>query len=406
MELLSAEKYSVIMGENNKSFTLSFNESVNERYAVTFTTSVPDTSQKTYTNTATLKVGDKEYPYTGSIGFDKADNKLSKDSLNTEGNEVYTDDEIDWKIKINESLSIVDKDVKVVDTISNGMVYKEGSLEVYKLQGTERIPVEEKTEYTLKQSINKDGETVLEILFADSISSTYEIEYKTVVTATEGKKINNTVEYSGKNDVIDSVITKKLKAEQFSYVGGEWNPEQGAIVINKVDSKGNAITAEAEFEVYYMLNDEERLVSGESFKTDGEGKIEVPNLVLGNTYYIREIKAPNGFKFDERFRRLGIKIEDKAGEDNQGAYIENIVNENIKISKRAEKTWEGGPEDDRPTVELQLYRNVDKLGDPVELKNGTMSYTWENLNKTDNAGVDYEYTVKEVNTPAGYTKTK
>ena len=68
------------------------------------------------------------------------------------------------------------------------------------------------------------------------------------------------------------------------------------------------------------------------------------------------------------------------------------------------KEWVGGPST-KPTIELQLYRNGVAFEEPVTLVNGTTSYTWENLDKTDKIGEDYKYTVDEVNTPENYGKS-
>ena len=45
------------------------------------------------------------------------------------------------------------------------------------------------------------------------------------------------------------------------------------------------------------------------------------------------------------------------------------------------------------------------LNEAVLLKDGTTSYTWSNLNKTDSHGVEYIYTVDEVKVPKDYKKT-
>ena len=400
MQLLSTGKYSVEMGENNKSFTLTFNEAVNERYVIIFTTSVPDISlgKDKYTNTATMKVGDKEYPYTGSTGFDKADNNLSKSAIDVTGDKVYTDDEVNWRIKINEGLSLIQKDVTIVDTISKGLVYKNDSLKVYKLTGVDRVLVGT-DQYSLNVATNENHETILTLVFNDKISSTYEIEYTTIVTATTGL-VNNKVDYSGKNLKVKTIETKKLNAEQFSYVGGD--PSKGKIIINKVDSEGKKITSEAEFKVYYILNGDEQLVGGQTYKTV-DSKVEIANLNLNRTYYIREISAPNGFKFDESEYPIEVLVNKAAGNNNSGAFKYDIENDNIKTEVKGKKVWKDGPEV-KPDIKLQLYQNGQPYGSPVTLEDGETEHTWEGLNLTDNAGEVYKYTVDEIDLPNDYEK--
>lgn len=68
------------------------------------------------------------------------------------------------------------------------------------------------------------------------------------------------------------------------------------------------------------------------------------------------------------------------------------------------KKWMNGPEE-KPTIQLQLFQDGKAYGDPVELTNGTESYTWKDLDATDIDGNEYTYTVDEVNTPTNYAKT-
>lgn len=80
-----------------------------------------------------------------------------------------------------------------------------------------------------------------------------------------------------------------------------------------------------------------------------------------------------------------------------------------KISVTGTKVWVGGENSNggvRPDVQLQLYRDGAVHGDVVTLQNGTTSYIWLNLDKTDASGKEYTYTVKEVGTPDNYIKTE
>src|SRR5699024_4871269 len=90
---------------NGKEFTITFEEDlvVDERYDIEFTTSVPDISEENYKNDATIKVGDKEYPYSGTVDYDKWNNNLDKQALDQEGNEVFIGEELEWEVTVNES---------------------------------------------------------------------------------------------------------------------------------------------------------------------------------------------------------------------------------------------------------------------------------------------------------------
>lgn len=67
------------------------------------------------------------------------------------------------------------------------------------------------------------------------------------------------------------------------------------------------------------------------------------------------------------------------------------------------KVWEGGP-DIKPDVLVQLYQNGLEYGKPVLMTSGTDTYTWT-VDEMNLNGMEYEYTVDEVDVPEGYTKS-
>ena len=73
-----------------------------------------------------------------------------------------------------------------------------------------------------------------------------------------------------------------------------------------------------------------------------------------------------------------------------------------KLDVTATKVWVGAY-DSNPTVQVQLFRDGVELGDPVALESGETTATWT-VDKTDAAGVEYDYTVDEVEVPEGYRK--
>src|SRR5699024_9455184 len=244
---------------NGKEFTLTFDEDfvVDERYVIEFTTSVPDISEENYKNDATIKVGDKEYPYSGTVDYDKWNNNLDKQALDQEGNEVFIGEELEWEVTVNESLSII-KNATIKDTISAGLAYVEDSLEITTGSETELV---EGDDYTLTVTTTDTGETVLDIDFTDNVTEALTLNYTTVVVAEDGQQVNNKVDLNGDGVENQSKETDRLSAKQFSWVGGDYNPRRGAIVVEKVDSEGNVIeTGEATFELYFEMNDERVLV--------------------------------------------------------------------------------------------------------------------------------------------------
>lgn len=87
-----------------------------------------------------------------------------------------------------------------------------------------------------------------------------------------------------------------------------------------------------------------------------------------------------------------------------GTITVNVVNtyNSPKTSVTAEKKWVGGPLEGTE-VELQLYANGEKYGEPQKTEGG--SYTWTDLDETDKDGNPITYTVKEVGEYENYEST-
>src|SRR5699024_9762171 len=110
----------------------------------------------------------------------------------------------------------------------------------------------------------------------------------------------------------------------------------------------------AGFELYYLLNDEEKLIKtadGETTHfTNEEGILEFTNLPL-RTYYLREVKAQEGYLLDDETIH-----EIEVGKENRDI-TKSIENKRIPlIDIVGRKEWIGGPEK-KPSIELQLFIN-------------------------------------------------
>lgn len=404
-EVLDSSHYDLAV--DGKTLTLTFNDDfeVNERYAISFLTSVPAISAGTYTNNATVKVGDKEYPYKGTVHYNEHDKFLNKEAVGTNGNQVFTGDEVDWQVKVNESLSTIDKDVTITDTISAGHVYKDGTLEIFKLVGGEEVPLAEGEDYTLIVIPNEEtGTTDLEIVLTNKLENTLVLSYQTVVTETSGQ-IGNKITLEGNNIETKTVESERLNARQFSDAGGQWAANRGAFEVKKVDAETDEVIAnnEASFTLWYELNGE-WVQFGDNTYTTEEGVLRVGNLPL-RTYRLIEVESPEGYVLtDGEYIEIDV---DKPYEENE----ENVVkldfeNTKEKVEITGTKVWENGP---KPSIALQLFRDGDALGEPVTL-DGTedepWTYTWANLDKTDISGKAHVYTVDEVDVPDNYNKEK
>ena len=384
---------------NGKEFTLKFDEDfvVDERYVVQFTTTVPDISQEKYTNNASVKVGDKEYPYSGTVNYDKWNDYLDKQALGQEGSEVFIGEELEWEVTVNENLSII-KNASIKDVISAGLAYVEDSLEIITSSDSELV---EGKDYTLEVTTTDAGETVLDIVFVNKVTEALTLNYKTIVVAENNQQVNNKVELNGDGIENKSKETDRLTAKQFSWVGGEYNPKRGVIVVEKVDSEGNIIeTGEATFELYFEMNGE-RVLVGE-YSTEN-GILEIPNLPL-RTYYLVEVAAPEGYVITDQ--EIEVEVDEVYG-DSEKVFDISVTNyredeepELTEIS--VTKEWDD--EDDvagfRPeSITVNLLAN-DEVIDSKELnEDNNWSHVFSDLPTVDEDRNDIEYTVEEVEVP-------
>ena len=94
-------------------------------------------------------------------------------------------------------------------------------------------------------------------------------------------------------------------------------------------------------------------------------------------------------------------------ENNNGNYVIKYVSP--KITFTASKEWVNGPVN-KPTIKIGLLRDGNSLGDNfvktvVTEKNKTnASVSWENLDKTDENGVDYVYSISEIGEVENYQR--
>ncbi|SFE42758.1 Cna protein B-type domain-containing protein [Peptostreptococcaceae bacterium pGA-8] len=123
-----------------------------------------------------------------------------------------------------------------------------------------------------------------------------------------------------------------------------------------------------------------------------------------------ELKKSEGWKYTftglDKYAADGTLIKYKVVEKNvpQGytaTYEQEsdnfwiIKNTQDKTKVKVTKEWEDVT-GNHPTIKLQLLKNGQNEGSPIELTNGTTTHTWTDLDKTDAQGNEYAYTVKEV----------
>lgn len=371
-EALDPNNYQV--DETEKGFKLTFKNGIDKPYVVEYTTNINGISKPNYSNTATVN---GENNYTAKVNYPKSNSFVVKEGEGIEGNTVYTDDEINWKVTINESLSDIKSKSVFTDTISTGLVYINGSLEIY--DGNKELLKD--TDYILEVTNNSsDVETEIKIVFLNEISSKYTIKYDTVVISETGT-VKNNASFSGAEQNIDQNTSVEYIAKQTSGGSGS-GVNRGSILVEKKDGESGDLLPGAEFELYYLLNGDEKLV--ETKTTDESGKLVFEGLSY-RTYYLRETKAPDGYEIVNK-DSIDIKVDST---DQIKEIVENFKKGSLSIVKK-----DGYTEELLSGAEFELKDNKGKLVETLVTDNKGKA----NISNLPRG----KYTLKEIKAPEGY----
>ena len=287
---IDSTKYTLEYDDDEKGFTVTFDNGIMVPVLVEFTSKINGISEEWYENTATTKDKNNiEKTYPKKLQYNEHNKFVIKETINADGNSVYTDDELEWNVELNHSLSEV-KNAVFEDIMSSGLILLEDSIKVYK-GGTSEDKLVDLDSDAINITEEADGTTKLTINLGDLEEIKYYISYVTVVVATEGK-ISNGASLKGDGELLESIETQEYNAKQASWGTGS-GTDRGQIEILKVDEDGNTILLPATFELYYILNGKEQIVTGNEQTTDN-GKIQYGNLPY-RTYYLRETISPEGY---------------------------------------------------------------------------------------------------------------
>ena len=364
------------VNKTEKGFNVNFINGIEKSYVISYTSKITGISKNNYINTATMPSG---RVYESTVTYDNHDDFLVKEGANVNGGRVYTDDVVNWKVTLNQSLSEI-KNAVFTDTISSGLVYVDNSFKVYKGQGDNRQLIDT-AQYRLEKTPLDNGDMKLKVSFNNEIKDVYTIEYDTVVIATEGK-VKNSADFSG--DEVKEVPTKTVEysATQVSSGGGE-GVNRGKIKVLKIDGYSKD-KLNAEFELYYILNGEKKLVS-DGRKSTVNGELEFIRLPY-RTYYLKEITAPDGYQLNSDEIEIELNKEVKLVEKT----IENYKLGSIKIVKVDSSN-------ETKVLPGAVFEVIDSKGEVVS----TLTTGDDGTAKIDNLPFG-EYKVVEKKAPEGY----
>ncbi|NLY87811.1 MAG: hypothetical protein GX083_04630, partial [Clostridiales bacterium] len=364
-EEINPSEYEIAYDDDEKGFKITFADGVDGPIFVTYQSQINGISEKWYKNEAVIT--DKNSPdkkYDATVEYKDHDKFVDKQALNADGNKVYTDDALEWEVKLNESLSTIQNAV-FNDEISDGLVLLKDSIKLY---------VEDKdgkeTESSLQEGNvsvvkNADGTTSLTINISDNlgdaVTGRLRITYTTVVVG-NGVKVSNKASLIGDGDQLGNSSTKEFDAKQSSWGTGTGNLRKGEIIVTKVDKDNQTPLEGVKFQLYYELEGEKRLI-GDERTTDADGKITYGELPF-RQYYLEEVEPLEGYK----------KIEPIKVDLNKTNRLETVRVENERIPEKnyaiGDYTWvdtnkDGIQDSDEPILEGVIVELYDKDGNKL-----------------------------------------
>ncbi|MDD7183268.1 Cna B-type domain-containing protein [Peptostreptococcus porci] len=129
--------------------------------------------------------------------------------------------------------------------------------------------------------------------------------------------------------------------------------------------------------------------------TNDDGVANIKGLRAAK-YIVKESKAPDWIEFD--VEQPIIKIFEISDQDTEGKEY-TVENKKKTTNIQVEKVWKDSnnkiitaPQ----SIKVQLYKDGETVGQPVDLSTVNSKYAWENLDISDDTGKLYSYSVKEL----------
>ncbi|HDR3500235.1 TPA: Cna B-type domain-containing protein, partial [Bacillus toyonensis] len=308
--------------------------------------------------------------------------------------EIYPEapNEVKWEVNVNTSSSKeqLGADIVLTDTLQSGQTLKQEGF----------IIIVGNMALTPQQFIDQGYGTITFNSnsfslrgYKDQVSGKgISIRYSSIITDSgmnqDGFYNDYTIDYQVLNQP-PVTVSKSAWVKNINAGGGAQGdlPPKGTLrIVKHIEGNEEKVIPGVSFKLYTESGQQ----IGDSYKTNGDGVVEAPNLTPGN-YYVQEISAPNYVDFDPN-AKIPVTIKKDAVNG-----IKLMVPNKLKtIAVAGTKTWEGDKINDRPeTIKVDLLQD----GKVIETKEVTAANGWkyefEKLPAFDTEGKAYKYEVKE-----------
>ncbi|PEW00752.1 adhesin, partial [Bacillus cereus] len=300
--------------------------------------------------------------------------------------------EIRWFLNINLKKQYLHDNIVLKDTLQEGQMLNKDSFYIT-INSRENLSLEQFQQRGygyIKFTSDNSFEVVIYRHMANATSFT--VAYKSTITES-GKNLK----YLQNDYKLDYQIlyekpiseTNSVKVENISFGGGAEGdlPAKGTLqIVKHIEGNEGKVIPGVSFKLYTESGQQ----IGDSYTTNKDGVVEVPNLTPGN-YYVQEISAPNYVEFDPQ-TKIPFTIKKDAVNG-----IKLMVPNKLKTTSIAgTKTWKDDKVKDRPeNIKVDLMQNGKVIATKEVTAANDWKYAFEKLPAVDNEGKAYKYEVKE-----------
>ncbi|MBJ8009776.1 Cna B-type domain-containing protein, partial [Bacillus cereus] len=297
---------------------------------------------------------------------------------------------VKWEIPINNNKQQLSSDIVLTDTLEAGQTLDQDGFSI--AVGNQNLTPQQFNDGGYG-TITFNGNS-FEVRFYKDQSSGKNLllRYTSTVTDSGMKQktfFNNyTINYQILNEQ-PVTFSEQAWADNINAGGGADGdlPPKGTLrIVKHIAGDETKLLPDVTFKLYKESGEQ----IGDTYTTDGQGMVEVPNLDPGN-YYVTEIEAPDYVDFDPQ-TKINFTIDATA---QKGVKL-MIPNKVKTTSISGTKTWNDNNATDRPsTIQVDLLKNGDVIQTQDVTAANNWNYTFADLPAYDNDGNAYTYTVKE-----------
>ncbi|WP_256869889.1 Cna B-type domain-containing protein [Bacillus sp. CDB3] len=300
--------------------------------------------------------------------------------------------EVRWFLNINLKKQYLHDNIVLKDTLQEGQLLNKESFTI-NVNNKEQLSIQQFQERGYGYIKFTSDNSFEVVIYRDKGHATsFTVAYKSTITESGEKlkflqndyKLDYQILYEKPISESNSVKVENIEFD--GEVEGKL-PAKGTLqIVKHIEGNEGKVIPGVSFKLYTESGQQ----IGDSYTTNKDGVVEVPNITPGN-YYVQEISAPNYVEFDPN-----VKIPVTIMKDAVNGVKLLVPNKLKTTSVAGTKTWEGDKVNDRPeTIKVDLLQNGKVITTKEVTAANGWKYEFEKLPAVDNEGKAHKYEVKE-----------